>query len=68
MFMLRVMMYVVSHNFFGIELELCDLYLTRFVLIEGLLFDTFFIFFIDSVVVITEYLNSNHFKALPMNW
>jgi hypothetical protein len=30
-------------NCFGIELELCDLYLTRFDLTKGLLLDTFFI-------------------------
>jgi len=29
-------------NCFGIELALCDLYLTRFVLAKGLLFDTFY--------------------------
>jgi len=30
-------------NCFGIELVLCDLYLTRFDLIKDILFDTFFI-------------------------
>ena len=49
-------------NCFGIELMLCDLNLTRFVLTKGFLFDTFFIvFFTNCVVVITEYLNSNLF-------
>jgi len=31
-------------NWFGIELVLCDLYLTRFDLTKDLLFDTFFRF------------------------
>jgi len=43
-FMLCVMTYVVSYKKFGIELVLCDfkLYLTKFDLTKGLLFDTFF--------------------------
>ena len=42
---------------------LCDLYVTRFDLAKGLLFDTFFIaVFTSCVVVITEYLNPNHFQ------
>jgi len=54
--------HVVFLNCFGIELMLCDLNLTRFVLTKGFLFDTFFIvFFTNCVVVITEYLNSNLF-------
>jgi len=34
---------LVLMNYFGIELVLCGLYLTRFDLTKGLLFDTFFI-------------------------
>jgi len=34
-FMLRVMTYVVSINWFGIEVVLCNLYLTRFDLTKG---------------------------------
>jgi len=41
--MLRVLTYVVSYVFFGIELVLCDLYLKRFDLTKGLLLDTFFV-------------------------
>ena len=42
---------------------LCDLYLTRFDLTKSLLFDIFFIaVFTSCVVVIIEYLNSNHFQ------
>jgi len=60
--------YVWWHTFFiinclGIELVLCNfkLYPTRFVLTKGLLFNTLFIvFFTNCVVVITEYVNSNH--------
>jgi len=52
-------------NYFGIEFVLCDLYLTRFALTKGLLIDTLFVaIFTNSVVVITEYLNSNHFQYL----
>jgi len=36
-------------NCFGIELVLCDLYLTRFVLTKGLLFDTLFIVLVQIV-------------------
>jgi len=52
-------------NCFGIELILRDfkLYLTWFVVKKGWSFDTFFIVsFTNCVVVITEYLNSNHFQ------
>ena len=52
-------------NFFGIQLVLCDwpVYLTRFDLTKGFLFDTSFIaVFTNFVVVVTEYLNSNHFQ------
>ena len=35
------LLYVVSTNCFGIEMVLCDLYLKRFDLTKGLLFDTF---------------------------
>ena len=52
-------------NCFGIELVLRDfkLYLMWFVVKKGWSFDTFFIvFFTNCVVVITEYLNSNHFQ------
>jgi len=46
-----------------LELVLCDLYLTKFDLTKDLLFDTFFIdVFTNSVVVITEFLNSNPFQ------
>jgi len=37
------MTYVDFMNCFGIELVLCDLYLTNFDLTKDLLFDTFFI-------------------------
>ena len=55
------MFYII--NCFGIELVLCDLYVTRFDLAKGLLFDTFIIaVFTSCVVVITEYLNPNNFE------
>ena len=41
--MLRVMTYAVSYTRFGIELVLCNLYVTRFDLTKGLSFDTFFV-------------------------
>jgi len=42
-------------NFFGIELVLCDSYLTRLDLTKGVLFDTFFIAVFDKFIVITDY-------------
>jgi len=48
---------------FGIELVLCNLFLTRFDLTKDLIFDNFFIAVLKhSVVVITECLNSNHLQ------
>ena len=42
MLLLHVMTYVDFLSCFGIELVLCNLYLTRFDLSKDLLFDTFF--------------------------
>ena len=56
---------------------LCDLYLKRFDLTKGLLFDTFFITVwyklcrcthTNCVVVITEYWSSNHLHHKFINW
>ena len=64
MFLLRVMMYVVFYKLFWNELVLCDLYLTRFdVTKDDLLFDiSSLLCLTNNVVVMTEYLNSNHFQ------
>jgi len=49
-------------NCFGIEMVLCDLYLKRFDLTKGLLFDTFVLLFgTNCVVTIIQYWSSNHF-------
>ena len=48
-FMLRVMSTLFLIKCFGIELALYDLYVTRFVLTKGLLFDTFFNIFLQIV-------------------
>jgi len=51
---------------FEIELALCDLYFTRFDLTKDFLFHTLFIAVFkkmtNSVVVITEYLQSSDFQ------
>jgi len=43
MFLLRVMSVLFSINYIGMELVLCDLYLTKFDLTKDLVCDTFFI-------------------------
>jgi len=40
---------------------LCDLYLKRFDLTKGLLFDPFLMFVTNCLVVITQYWSSNYF-------
>ena len=53
-------------NCLGIELVLCDLYITRFVLTKGLLFDTFFIVMFTNYVIVMFLslwvFDSNHFQ------
>jgi len=58
------MMYVVFYKLFWNELVLCDLYLTRFdVTKDDLLFDiSSWLCLTNNVVVMTAYLNSNHFQ------
>jgi len=50
-------------NCFGIELVLCDLYLTRFALRKDFYGTLSSLFFANCVGVITEYLNSKHFQC-----
>jgi len=52
---------------------LCDLYLIKFVLTKGLLFDTFFIFGTNRDGVINEYLinfvfSTNEFVNQTIHW
>ena len=55
-------------NCFGIKLVLCDLYLTRFDLAKGLLFDTFFIAVLYKLCHCDyRVFEFQSFSLLPMN-